>query len=213
MALLRYPNPYIIILTRRNLQLEQQLDAEYIRINSRERRWAVKGDLWKRKNEFTGHCHIVGKGPSLDNLTTFPDSQPIFGINEAIVKLGELDLQNQIWGCRQDAHKIAIDIPKNVHMFCPPKFIEKYTALGVSFTVVTAAELKHAHNCLTVVYALTIAEILGFTKAILWCFDACMTGETNYAKCIGYNPGGDPARFLKHRKIIERSKLEIEWRF
>lgn len=215
MAVLRHIDPYTVFIPRKNKQLEARLDRTHVRCGRLQ--WAVKGEIWKRAGEFQGqHCHVVGKGPSLDRLTGFPDQQPVFAINESIIKVESLDLQNQIWATQLDHPKREVYVPTQAHMFCPPHRVKEYLALGIPCTIISHGEIGQHKKCLSVLYVMGIAKLLGFTAMQLWCFDACMIGNTDYAACVGYPPHlhGSPKRFLKHRRIIERAagKLELIWK-
>jgi hypothetical protein len=152
-------------------------------------------------------CYIIGKGPSLDDLTEQAfddDSAPIVCINEAIHKVETLAIKNPIFALQQDmglrdtCQPIRGSIIVSVHAQHWYADVENRYVYNPD-----TYDLKSSQ--LSVICAIAIAQGLGAKSFDLISFDACVKGSTTYAKCIGYasSKGGDPNRFLKHRKHIE----------
>lgn len=203
-------------LKRRNAPVEGILDKALIRINPRELLWIQKGKLWERKDDFKNqHCHIVGKGPSLDALTEFPDEQPVFCINEAVQKVEKLGVTNPLFATQLDPPKGPKYLPLQATMIIPARRYQTYKSLR--HIICSPLELGLRDNCLSALYVLSIAKVLGFVKAIMWAFDAVKNGNVDYARCVGQSPtrGGDPKRFLSHGESIKKhaEKLCIELEF
>lgn len=192
-------------LKRRNESVEHLLDKALIRVNPRELIWIQPGKLWQLKNEFRNqHCHVVGKGPSLDKITGFPDSQPVFCINESIVQIEGLAIDNPLFATQIDPSKRKeLYLPKRATMVIPFRRVETYKS--VPHIACSPLELGLKETCLSALYVLAIAKVLGFTKAFMWAFDAITSGNVDYARSVGQSPtrGGDPKRFLSHGESIQ----------
>ena len=199
-------------LPRAHKQAEEYMDAHYSR-QSNELRWKRKAKPAKQLSElnslFAGKkCYIVGKGPSLDNLTedAFDDSTaPIICCNESVHTVVSLDLKNPIFAIQQDM---------GLHDTCRPKrgsiivseHAQHWYAEDLNKYVYKADDYKLVGSQLTAICAIEIAKRAGAVELHMLCFDACVTKETAYAKSVGYSAerGGKPDRFLTHRRHIDK---------
>lgn len=152
-------------------------------------------------------CYIVGKGPDLDCVTEtdFMEGSPILAINEAVHRICDLDITNDVYLLQRDTNLnvtpgravpvIPMKVP-SIH-----RDIERYIhgfAAGLS-----------------VEDGLRLGQILGCTQYRLLAFDSCINKKTAYADCIGHKPSGNPKRFLGHKQKILKlaKKLELEVEF
>ena len=177
-----------------------------------ELRWFPKqsmgDDLEKLRPYFRGkEVYIVGKGPSLDNVSKadFKDPKaPIICINESIHKIESLGLPNKLHAMQQDAWLKDTCKPRFgailISWSCRywyPDVTEKY--------VFRYQDLNLTTNNITVIYAIALAKKLGSTALNLVSFDACVDDKSlEYGKCIGYDAarGGSKKRFLSHKRVI-----------
>jgi hypothetical protein len=152
-------------------------------------------------------CHLIGKGPSLDQLdaTSFPDSDyPIIAINEAIHKVVSLNLKNPIFGIQQDKRLEASCRPAKGNILISHHAKSFYANFDRKYIYIPEQYIKSAHS-LSAEIAVKIALSLGCRKFHLHCFDAMKNRATDYAKCIGHGPGECPERFLDHGPVILRT--------
>ena len=197
---------------RDNREAEAYLNKHYRRVPG-ERRWFKTVHAPQSLDTlipiFKGKkCFIIGKGPSLDRLTedAFDDeSAPIIAINESIHKVELLQIKNPMFAIQQDMGLRDTCMPKRGAIIVSAH-AQHWYAEELNKYVYDCRELNLESTQLSVICALTIAKKLGTTSFDLICFDACVNGTMDYAKCVGYEPtmGGDPRRFLKHRKHIEK---------
>lgn len=205
-------------IARKNKAVEDFLDQHCLRQRG-ELRWFAKEEVFENwltlKDKFEGKVlTIVGKGPSLDYLdkTDFPHDGPVIGINEAIFKLEELGID--AYGLQQD-----VSLKKSCWPDYSPIFVSRQARswyMGHPECYIFAnTQLGLSKNALSVSAAIEIGKRLGVASFRLVCFDACVNGQTAYAKCVGYEPekGGFRDRFLKHRsKILSRTiGYDVEW--
>lgn len=185
---------------------QQYLDKNYIRLRGYDR-WYPKPEY---HNTFFKYLpliqgkgvYVVGKGPSLDRLEQrhLPNDWVILGCNEAALILKSRGFKQTIIGVQVDTqlgpilesleHKLIARSPGQKYKDCT---IFHHEELGLRAGDLTA-------NC-----AVRIAQLLGATEIVMVCFDAAVTGDVRYAKCVGYEhtKGGEPERFLAHRQRIE----------
>ena len=197
-------------LPRCSEQILKELETDFTKFEN-ELRWFPKQisprPLEDIRKYFEGKdCYIVGKGPSLDKLSKedFPNPRlPIICINESVHKVESLDLPNKVFAMQQDAWLKDTCRPKYGSLIISyscrywyPDCIDKYLFHHTGLWLNT--------NNITVVYAIALAKMFKSTGLKLLCFDACLTNNIDYGKCIGYTPdnGGSPQRFLDHKRII-----------
>jgi hypothetical protein len=198
-----------IILIRPNRAQEALLNRLLVKVGDLE--WAVANntasEITKMKDIYKGiECNIIGKGPSLDRMTELPNL-PTICINESIRKVEDLiNPPGAIYCIQQDAHLKNTCWSSRGTMLLPyitqswynnhPKVIT-YTPSSLG--------LKDNYHGLSIIMAIRIAKLWGIEKINFYACDAAMNSNTEYAKCVGYDPtrGGDPNRFIRHVKSIE----------
>ena len=207
---------------RGNKAAEQYLDKRFTRVKN-ELRWfpAFEGSTKTTvlEHEFKDKpCYIVGKGVSLDKLTEsiFEKDVPIICINEAIHKVEELNLPNVLICIQQDATLKNTCKPTRpeTHLFITESCNGQYDDFK-NTSIFRPEEFGIFSNSLTVIFAIKLAAFFGCTEFRLVAFDACITGNTDYASCLEHESkdGGNPNRFLSHRKKIEdaASGILLTW--
>jgi len=215
----RYGDDGSIFIPRRHTVLEQYLDKHFDRVG-RQLRWFPRIDdclpLADIKSSFKDQtCYIIGKGPSLDNLTKeHIGNGPVIAINEAIHKVESLDLPNQIFMIQQDPNLKQTCCPKKGTILIPSSIGHLYGKYS-RLCAFTTAQLGLDGISPTVVVAIELAKLLGSNKFTLMCFDAYTQQRTDYAKCIGYSSDkhGKPNRFLRQAIIIKKHLLDVEHNF
>jgi len=202
-----------IILIRNNKKLEELFDSIFDRVST-NCRWFPRIDeklaIGQLANKFVGQpCFIIGKGPSLDELDgrmfhKFPEA-PILSVNEAVFKIDSLNLSNPRFLIQHDTSircepdgSIPLLNRKNGHLY--PSVEPRY--------IYSTFDLKIQID-LTAIIAMRIAtRIFGCEHLYMYCFDAAVNQDINYAKIVGYTPrtlrqGLDGSRFLGHIKHIQ----------
>lgn len=187
-----------------------------------ELRWYPKSSGEKDLDDVAGYfegkdCYMVGKGPSLDQLTKkdFKDPRlPVICINESIHKVESLDLPNKVFAIQQDSWLKDTCKPKYAGIFLTTSCRYWYPEIKEKYVFhYTQIDLKS--NNLTAIYAIAIARKYQSTGFIFLCFDSCVNNDTGYGSCIGYNSdrGGSPQRFLTHKRsfIDHASPLKIDF--
>jgi len=197
---------------RKHKEAEAFLDLNFRRIAG-ELRWVKRAfepeSLDSLKPLFNGKkCYIIGKGPSLDRLTRnafAEEDAPVIALNEAIHKVETLGLKNPLFALQQDAGLHATCRPKTASILVSTNAQHWYADARNKY-IFDSRKMGLSGSQLAVICAIEIAKSLGAKSFDLICFDACVNKEIAYAKCIGYEPtrGGDPKRFLNHRKHIEK---------
>lgn len=185
-------------------------DPNYLR-RGKELIWYHLGNA----QEISGHkdrhkgspALIIGKGPSLDNLTRemIPESCIIFACNDAVKKVVSLDLPNQIYGCQVDTTVGAVH-PMGVRPIIVWNCLEFYR--DNPGTLIVASLFVDRLPLIPVGALAGIAAVyLGCEPIILTGFDGAYGGSCEYAKTIGYKStqGGVPNRFKLHKGYIESS--------
>ncbi len=215
---LRFPADGTIQMLRNNKQLERRLTQDFEKIPG-QLKWRPKiseqFDVTHLTNAHKDQqCYIVGKGPSLDDLTAedFEDPEaPVMAINEAYLKVDSLPISNPVYLIQHDS---AVDVkPIRATLILQRELENKYPTCAGRRFLFTQNHTEVSMN-LTVLHAMRIAtRIMGCNELELLCFDGCVNGDTRYAKIVGYvpkpTPQGSPEegyageRFLKHRPIIE----------
>jgi len=197
---------------RNHREAEKYLDAHYRRVPG-EKRWFKIAHVSKKLEELETvfkdrHCYIVGKGPSLDDLThqAFSDAEaPVIAINEAIHKVESLGLPNPTFVLQQDMGLRDNCLPQSSGIFIS-QHAQHWYAESLNKYVYDPVALGLQNSQLSVICAIEIAKKLGTVSFDLISFDACVNRKVAYAKCIGHDSsvGGNPKRFLSHRKHIDK---------
>jgi len=156
--------------------------------------------------DFSGKTgYIIGKGPSLDvlNPNDFPEDGPIIAINEALFKLEELYLPNELYMVQDPALREFAKPTKTT-------IILEQTICGLYRQYQDKLQYDREHmglprGVLSAIVAIKILQLWKIEKIVLIAFDACMNNNTEYAKVVGYKSSDkkrDPRRFLKHKKML-----------
>lgn len=204
-------------LPRVTRQVREALEPNFINFKGTHR-WAPKeamgNDVINLQKHFENRpCYIVGKGLSLDELTSeyFPDRSPVICINEAVHKVCSLGLRNQVFGIQQDNRlrdtcfneNATMMISRQARIHYPEDKI--YSYIPENYNVSTGA--------LTVIVAIEMLKKFKATELILMCFDGCVKNVFAYAACIGYPVAGDASRFQVHRRIIDNHAEDMPLRW
>jgi len=218
---LRFHSDGSFTLVRRNHDAMKFLDEHFIRVKG-EQRWFPQTDTnlpLETIEPIFRHtsCYIIGKGPSLDNVThrIFTDPHaPIICINESIHKIESLDLQNPLYVMQQDETLRNRCLPQYGTLLVSVQAAKHYSLFPRKI-IYNPAELGGAHSMsLTVVCAIKLAQKFDTTEIRLVAFDASVNKKLDYARCVDSNvkEGGDPERFLNHRqRILSVSNVPIKW--
>jgi len=206
----RFSNDGSIYIPRRNKAFEEYMDKHFERVPN-QLRWyyrVTNNVVLQTLKELFAHltCHIVGKGPSLDNLKAEDFGPgPIIAINEAIHKVESLEIDNPIFMLQQDV---------KLKDTCAPRY-------GTVLVPITVAHIYHNHPSVcpfsladlglsttppTIITALEICRLLKVKQIKLYCFDAYTEQKTEYAKCVGYpaEKYGATDRFLHQTARINK---------
>lgn len=213
-------------IAKANRQAEKYLDSRFERLLgslewrpfSKDFKYKSKYRIVELKKKYKGLGYLVGKGPSLDDLTEkdFSDSMaPIICINESIHKIESLDIPNPIFCIQQDAALRETCWSKKGAMllsYITQSWYHKHpNVYGYSPREFGLDMRKHP---ISAIMALQVMAYMGIKKVKLHAFDSIINKDVTYAECVGYaaEKGGDPNRFLKFaRWILEAMKtLHLE---
>ncbi len=149
---------------------------------------------------------IIGKGPSLDNLTgpMIPKDCVIFACNEAINKIKSMNLTNQVYGCQIDMQ--VKDIMKDTQAIISPKCLTFYEDKSKIICSRTTPKIVGE-------LAIMSAKLMGCNPIILVAFDGAFGGSCNYAKAVGHSArrGGHLGRFVSHKDYLLPHLNDIKW--
>ena len=159
---------------RKNIEAEKYFDAAYIRVPNELRWWPCSMDKEfhdKYYNKYKNKtCCIVGKGPSLDNLTadTFNDDCIIIGINEAFNTVEDMGLSNT-FGTQQDTWMGSCCEPKNKGiLFVSPRAAKLYVDC-VNVEVINPVTFGIGFTPPSYAFAIELGKYLGCTNFKLYC--------------------------------------------
>lgn len=162
-------------------------------------------------------CYIIGKGPSLDHITSklFPNEDwPILCMNESIHAIEKLELRNPIFSVQQDHGLGDTCKPKYGNIFVSYRARKAYEGFDRKY-IYYPESYKGGRTTLTVLIAINIAISLGTKGFVMIAFDGYTNKDTRYADVIGYNPEakGSPNRFLGHVHRIKKAVrgLPLSW--
>ena len=139
---------------------------------------------------------IVGKGPSLDNLSEkrIPKDCVVFFCNDAYI-----DLPNhETFGVQMDRScgKVLERLPKRI---VSPNTLDLYSNIEGTY-IMTPKMCGVARIRLVSILSIQVAKYMGFSPIIMTAFDGAFGGACEYAKKIGYSAkrGGAIKRFHGH---------------
>jgi hypothetical protein len=199
-----------ICLVRGNKRAEQYLDDNYCRVKNELRWWPLKMDptvIKDLKGIHKGEITIIGKGPSLDKLTKEQITGVTIALNEAFKITEKFGVQ---YGTQLDAWMKDACTPTTGTLFVSPRAKVHYPG-NDKVKLLDPRQLSLGATPASLEYAIALAIHMGATSIRLLCFDALANGNCDYAKAVGYSPTnmGDPKRFLKHDKILEKFKIKF----
>jgi hypothetical protein len=203
---------------RQDQETEAWLDSQYVRLPN-QLRWVDK--IPNVLNFFHNihankACYIIGKGESLDYIhkVKFDAVHPIICLNESIHAIEELELPNTTLVTQLDSTLGETCRPKKATILLAPRCANLYSDLPNRF-VVDPRSFGLDENCLSILYAISLARYMGCTVLKMVSFDGCMNGSIHYGKKIGYpsTRGGSPLRFKEHRPLINEAtkNIAVEW--
>lgn len=185
---------------RPNPELEATLDEKFLRMPgklrwypfAKDEKHLVDDNIFRDKV-----CYIIGKGPSLDNVTFchFKEGCPIVCINQSIHTIERLGVKNPLYCIQQDKGLQALCKPKSARLWVSYEaraFYRDYDNKAV-FMV----EEHGSHGMYTATLAIKMIQRFGGVKLIMIGFDACIDGQITYAKSIEKPLVGDGNRFIK----------------
>lgn len=166
-------------------------------------------------------AYIIGKGPSLDNLTMamlMKFDGPIFCLNETIHKVKDLGVSDERLNVVQmdsDLQETCSPGSDRVPIFLSQRCANLYQT-GHNPVIVDPMQLLLDENCLSGQFAIKLARTFGCVSACMVAFDGCLKHNFGYAKCIGYSSsrGGVPTRFREHRAMLLESagkNFPLQW--
>lgn len=204
-----------IYIPRRNKAVEDILDRDFQRIPNQLKWFPIVADgknIDDLKNKYKGRDgYIIGKGPSLDNISkdifTSPDAV-VIAINEAIYKVESLDLPNDVFGLQCDALLNNTCKPDKSPLLISHHIQYYYPKLTNKYVFSYAEHIIHAQS-LSSQICLSLMKMMGVRHITLVAFDACVDGEVSYADCVGHPPEGDPQRFRAHCNRIHNTIREL----
>lgn len=209
-------------LPRANKELQRKMDNEYDRVpgelkwfpRTQEAGWSID----TIKHVFKDHgCYVIGKGPSIDRLSEedFTDrDDPIICINESVHVIEKLELPNPLFVFQQDMSLRETCLPKRATLILAKHASHWYSKLK-SKIIIDVKDYKSKATNLSVHVVTMLLKDLGCSCITYMGFDACLTGDTTYSQIVDYEPtrGGNPKRFLDHKKVIEESCGDLPHKF
>ena len=191
--------------------LQEKMDKEMIRVDTN--RWRVKviaSDISVLRGLHSGEtAHVIGKGPSLDNIETLTGG-PVFCINESVHKIESLRLQNKVYCLQQDSELQEACLPRTATMLLGTQCRHLYLRYPNKM-IYDPAKFGCTAATLTALIAIEFAKLTGCTTIRLYGFDACTIGDTSYAGSIGHQPEGEPKRFRAYKDMIAEACSGTKW--
>jgi hypothetical protein len=207
---------------RRHAETEAYLDSQFERIDTL--RWMPKNvalithyqGIYKDQI-----CNIIGKGPSLDNLTLamlMKFDGPILCLNESIHKVLTLKpSESRVYVIQMDSTLGETCNPgtDQIPIFLSPRCANLYQQ-GCNPVVIDPYQFALDSNCLSGQFAIKLARTFGCVGACLFSFDGCLRQNYGYANCIGYpsSKGGIPTRFREHKQMLLQTagkNFPLQW--
>lgn len=187
------------VLYHKNKKIEAEMDRKYVRWPG-EMRWSPRRSECKYSTMCGFHTSelaaLIGKGPSLDNLTkeNLKPYKIIICCNDSVHRVISLCPKANIY---------SVQLDNELRDTCVTQHAQHFISAWAKDWAPNATVLPTAWNkkLLTAVEAIALGKHLGVVEFGLFGFDA-MKGKLGYAKCIGYTPGKNAERFLKHKELI-----------
>lgn len=178
-----------------------------------ERRYVFKSAIWLLRNKFPCIVDIVGKGPSLDNLTAndLKDSVVCFAINEAAIKVSELVNTGTLFFATYFDPPKKIFVPNNGLLITKVAIKNCHYSSFDNIITINPREFNLLDNSLSVLIVIEIAKMLGATGFRFWGFDS-VKGNFDYANCVPNDPLKSE-RFKIHGQLIMRQLKDIPAKF
>ena len=136
-------------------------------------------------------AYLVGKGPSLDNLTAddFQDHDaPVLACNEAIHTIEHLELPNPVFCVQQDASLNETCRPKRSGWILSRQAWRNGKGDTYAFAhEYIPEEIGLKTSSLTAVVAIRLLSEAHVKKIVMLAFDAHVNGNCNYANAIGHS--------------------------
>lgn len=205
-------------LPKANPKIEGELDLQMNRVPG-SLKWFPKynslpfEDIYKLLEG--KEVNIVGKGPSLDRLTSSDlGGRPTFAINEAIHRVEKYNDPEITFGIVQDGNlKSSCTPTMGAGLICNARVMGWY-ATAPRLWVFSPGDFDLGVTAITALIAVRLAARGRATKLRMLAFDAALNKDLRYAASIGHQPNlyGPPTRFLGHRSDIEASStLQLDW--
>ena len=203
-----------IFISRANPIMEKFLDNKYIRVPN-ELRWLPHSRKTSKLDSIRKYikgkdCYIIGKGPSLDSITTLNPDWPIFCLNDSIHHIETLNLPNRTFVTQQD--NSLEDKCKPLRAMLLASYAVRNWYADHDRKIIFHMEELGLVSCLSIIVVIRMLQKYDAKHLHLIAFDACMDRSTDYAACIGYasTQGGSPDRFLAHRQdILNEAKIPL----
>lgn len=204
-----------VSIARKNREAEKWLDDNLLRMPN-QLRWQPKSSPKDSVDKLIlqgKELYIIGKGPSLDNISKkdFPNKKaPIFAVNESIHKIESLGLPNDTYVIVQDVDIVKACQPKKAGVICPTSLKNHFSEIENVFLFNKGDFFKH-HNY-TPVLAINIAKKSGITDFKMLCFDSIVNGDKKYANVIGYQhpKTNDKKRYERNEFGINEALKDME---
>lgn len=155
-------------------------------------------------------AYIVGKGPSLNYLTkTMVKEGLVITLNQAIIKVEELELPNSIYSLQKDQFTVPVKESTTLilHKHESVKTIGKPK---LSYLEFDAKEMGFPIDTFSAIIAIKMAEIMGCVKFVFISFDSCTTGDvTTFDTSKPYFPKAYVTQATKMKEYVKN--LNCEW--
>ena len=165
-------------------------------------------------------AYIVGKGPSIGNLT--PESfglGPVITLNQAIVKVEELGLQNAVYSMQKDGDAKDEVLPEKATLLVHyHESLNTYTGYRPRYVFDNVNDFGLGVQSPAVMSASMLAKKMGCSKVVYLCCDAAVNGDLRTA--VPHNGGrieieGEQEQYKRHREWVDNLLLETnmqaEW--
>jgi len=205
-------------LKRRHSLAESFLDKHYRR-NGRDLLWFPIALPAKPLVDLpiTDHVYMIGKGPSLDNITRHHlamrsvsrtgSSDLVVCLNESIHAIEAIQPNNPLLAVQQDMCLLGKCRPLYSPILIHEQLRNWYSDVQERY------EFKPVRGAVTAVHTILILKSLGVRSITLLAFDALLErgASTEYAKVIGHGPGTNPDRFAQQKNAILEALTGVQY--